>query len=338
MININIIAPNIKNGGGKELLEYLLEHLHERYQDIYVTVYLDNSMQHIKQTEKIKLIFLKTSIEKIRLFSKKIDNSLYFGNLPPLRKAKNSIVYFHNSYLLISLDELMHTSLKFCMKYLSQQLYIKYFIKNVDSVACQSNLIKEAFFKKYKYGNIELLPFFRLCNKIENISNVKQYNFCYVSLAHPHKNHKLLFDAMEILSKKGILTSLVVTIEDNKVELLEQIEKINVQGVVKINNVGVISKENVCQLYKRSRCLIFPSTKETFGLGLIEAAYMGIDVVAADLPYVYEVIEPSMVFNPNDAKMCAKIMESYMKKNIKKTFPLVKNKVDTLIQKLYKGE
>ena len=127
---IHIIAPNIKNGGGQELLKYLLEHLQENYQEVQVTVYLDNSMQHIKASSSLRTVFLKSSLEKIKLFYKKLDNSLYFGNLPPLRKSHNSMVYFQNLYLLMSAKKLFSFSFKFFIKYTLQQWYIYNFVKN----------------------------------------------------------------------------------------------------------------------------------------------------------------------------------------------------------------
>ncbi|WP_324172653.1 glycosyltransferase [Sulfurimonas sp.] len=336
--NINIVAPNIKSGGGKELLEYLLEYLEENYKHIHVTVYLDTSMQHIKASSNMKVVFLSNYFKKIQLFCKKLEHALYFGNLPPLRKSYNSIVYFHNPYLLMNIKKLFSSSVPFFIKYSLQQLYIMNFIKNVNSVACQNKLIKENFINKYKYNNVEILPFFRLCKKSLDDYHIKKYDFCYVSLAHPHKNHAVLLDAMKILSDSGTVSSLAVTIENDKIELINKINMINSLGVVNIKNLGVIPKSEVCMLYADSKCMVFPSKEETFGLGLIEAVDMKLDVIAADLDYVYQVISPSMVFNSDSAKICAKVMQKYITsmKN-KKSIGLVHNEIDKLIDKLIRG-
>jgi len=331
---INIVAPNIKNGGGLELLIYLVEYIAKQYPNLEAIVYVDKTLEMIQSNKNIKVIHMQSSIEKIRLFYKKLDNALYFGNLPPLRKSKNSIVYFHNRYLLMNLQELKNSSVSFFIKYTLQQLYIKYCIKNVDLVACQTNLIKDAFMQKYNYKNVGLLPFFRLCDNQYTVKKDEFYDFCYVSLAHPHKNHKMLFDAMEILSYEGIEVSLAVTVEADKIDLIEQIKHINSFGVVKIDNLGVISKNEVCKLYAESKCLVFPSKEETFGLGLIEAVNMGLDVIAADLDYVYEVVKPSMVFNPDSANICANVMKHYLESKYDKSVGLINNKINILINKL----
>lgn len=334
---IYIIAPNIKNGGGLELLLYLLDHIKKEYKEIKVIVYIDNSLQMIQSSGNIKVFHIESSLKKIKLFFQKIDNALYFGNLPPLVKSNNSIVYFHNPYLLMPFKRLLTTSLIFFIKYFLQQQYIKLFIKNISIVACQNKNIKEAFIKKYSFKNVELFPFFRLCNKslLKNIS--KQYDFCYISLAHPHKNHHRLLEACEILSNEKISFSLSLTIEEGHNELIKKIDKINKKNIVKITNLGLLPKQKICKLYAQSKCLIFPSTQETFGLGLIEAVNMDLDIIASDLDYVFQAIEPSAVFNPFDSTDIANKIKEYLDGNMKKSFPIIENKIDILIQTLIKG-
>ena len=53
---------------------------------------------------------------------------------------------------------------------------------------------------------------------------------------------------------------------------------------------GIMSHENLLSFYKASRGLLFPSTIETFGLPLLEAAAFGLPIIASDLDYVHEVL------------------------------------------------
>lgn len=333
---ISIVAPNIKNGGGLELLLYLIEYIKINYPNMKYIVYVDDLLQMIQSNGNIEVIHMKSSFEKINLFSKRIDNSLYFGNLPPLVKSENSVVYFHNPYLLMPFEKLMKTSIKFFIKYFLQQLYIKFFIKNVNIVACQNDYIKEKFITKYRFKNVQLLPFFRLCDKKILEQNEKKYDFCYVSLAHPHKNHQRLLEACEILSNENISFSLALTIEEGHEDLVEKINDINLKNIVTIVNLGKISKEEVCKLYSQSRCLIFPSTEETFGLGLVEAVNMDLDVIASNLDYVYQSIEPSLVFDPNSSLDISLKLKEYLEGNIQESKVKIKNKIDDLIKILIK--
>ncbi|WP_319081796.1 glycosyltransferase [Aliarcobacter skirrowii] len=286
----------------------------------------------IQSSKNIEVSHMKSSIEKIKLFSKKIDNALYFGNLPPLVKSKNSVVYFHNLYLLMPFQKLIRTSAKFFVKYFLQQLYIRFFIKNVDIVACQNDEIKKQFIKKFNFKNIWLLPFFRLCDKELLEKSEKIYDFCYVSLAYPHKNHQRLLEACQILSDEKVHFSLALTIEEGHDDLIEKIKLINKKGNIKISNLGKISKEEVCKLYAQSRCLVFPSTKETFDLGLVEAVNMDLDVIASDLDYVYQSIEPSLVFDPISSLDISLKMKEYLKEQTKHSKVKIENKINDLIQ------
>ncbi len=333
---IIIMAPNIKGGGGLELLLYLTEHIRNTYKQIKFKIYVDESIKNIKSKDNISVIPIKGSFNKIKLFIKRIENTLYFGNLPPLVKSKNSIVYFHNLYLLMSFNELRTTSVKFFVKYLLQQLYIKFFIRNVDFVACQNREVKNRFIEKYRYAKVELLPFFRLCDKSLLKKYNKIYDFCYVSLAYPHKNHHKLLDACEILSNQNISFSLALTIEVDYKDLLDRIANINKKGFVNIVNLGVISKDEVGELYAQTKCLVFPSTQESFGLGLIEAVNMNLDIIASNLDYVYQSVEPSLVFDPRNSTDIALKMKRYLQGTVKKSYPKIDNKIDNLIEILIK--
>lgn len=333
---INIIAPNIKNGGGLELLLYLLEHIQSKYPNLECVVYVDSSLKMIQSNSNVTVIHMVSKIEKIKLFYKKLNNSLYFGNLPPLVKSENSVVYFHNLYLLMPFKKLTKTSVKFFVKYFLQQLYIRFFIKNTDIVACQNDDIKDKFTEKYSFQNVELLPFFRVCDKrlLDNTSKI--YDFCYVSLAHPHKNHHRLIEACEILSSENISFSLALTIEDGHEDLIKKIEYVNQKAKVTIINLGKLPKEEVCKLYAQSKCLVFPSTEETFGLGLVEAVNMDLDVIASDLDYVYQSIEPSLVFDPNSSLDISLKMKKYLDTTVQKSKSKIDNKIDELIHILLK--
>jgi len=327
---INIVAPNIKSGGGKELLEFLLEYINDNYEDLLVNVYIDSTL-NVKSNDNRNVFVFNSELSKVIFFYQKFKDVIYFGNLPPLRKSTNSIVYFHNTYLLMSFKKILSSDIKFTTKLmlLAKQFYIKMFIKNIDAIGCQTGKIEKQFKAKYLNKNIHILPIYRACKK-NNIE--KKFDYCYVSLAHPHKNYEKLFDALKILEAKKFHFVFAVTIELSRKDLIHTIEKINKNGVIKIVNFGTLSKEKVCKLYSMSKCLIFPSLEESFGLPLIEAVDMGLDVIASDLDYVYEVIKPSLTFNPNDAQSIAETILRYSEGQSQKSEAKIKNNISEFIE------
>ncbi len=118
--------------------------------------------------------------------------------------------------------------------------------------------------------------------------------------------------------------------------MIKKKKDIKQKNIVTIVNLGKISKEEVCKLYSQSRCLVFPSTEETFGLGLVEAVNMDLDVIASDLEYVYQSIEPSLVFDPNNSYDISLKMKEYLQKKISVSKVKIENKIDDLIKILIK--
>ena len=86
------------------------------------------------------------------------------------------------------------------------------------------------------------------------------------------------------------------------------------------------------KVYNFCEFTIYPSLVESFGLPLIEAAQLGTQVIAADLPYVYEVIEPSLTFDPYSTQSISNaILKAIETINLPETKVLVENKLDNFI-------
>ena len=87
-----------------------------------------------------------------------------------------------------------------------------------------------------------------------------------------------------------------MTIDDTAPELLARVAVLNAKGTRIVNHTYLDPKE----LYFNCPYLIFPSVMDSFGLPLIEACDSGMKILAAALPYVHDVIKPSLTFDPYD--------------------------------------
>jgi glycosyltransferase involved in cell wall biosynthesis len=76
--------------------------------------------------------------------------------------------------------------------------------------------------------------------------------------------------------------------------------------------------------------------EESFGLPLIEAVDMGLDVISSDLNYVYQVIHPSLTFNPNDIKSIANTIQKYNKSRHPKSEGRIKKRISELLELILK--
>jgi glycosyltransferase involved in cell wall biosynthesis len=156
-------------------------------------------------------------------------------------------------------------------------------------------------------NQVHVLPFFREEVLVQH--NAHQINkFIYVADGVPQKNHTVLLQAWEYLQDRYQLTpELHLTIPARFTELIASIQQLQHRGI-KIINHGVLDKAELNLLYQECGYLIFPSLRESFGLPLIEAVQAGCGVLAADLPYVYDVIRPSAVFNPVQPQSIAEVV------------------------------
>lgn len=154
--------------------------------------------------------------------------------------------------------------------------------------------------------------------------------FVFISNPSPQKNYPALLDAWEYLLQKGITPKLHVTIDDTAPQFITRVNELNARGAKIVNHVYLDPRE----LYFNCPYLIFPSVIESFGLPLIEAADSGMKILASDLPYVHDVVQPSLTFDPYKKIAIADAVIKAM--NSELPFPKVvtRNEVDRLVNLL----
>jgi glycosyltransferase involved in cell wall biosynthesis len=65
-----------------------------------------------------------------------------------------------------------------------------------------------------------------------------------------------------------------------------------------IFNLGTLTYSEIHSLYKRSNATIYPSKLESLGLPLIEARDAGLPIIASELDYVRDILNPEQSFDP----------------------------------------
>ena len=167
------------------------------------------------------------------------------------------------------------------------------------------------------------------------LSIIREKNtYLYVSNATPHKNHQRLIDVFCQFYNKYQFGKLILTVNKDYPEVLELIES-KIKKGYPIENIGFVDRLTLQKKYLSSEFLIFPSLTESFGLGLIEAIECGCKVIGADLPYTYEVCEPSFVFNPYDENSIFHAFEKTLSsQTIKPSLPRIENNINQIISLL----
>lgn len=159
---------------------------------------------------------------------------------------------------------------------------VKLFLKKDSMIFVQLEYIKEWFEKRFNHSKNLIgvySPSVSLSNEIlQNKKEAKQnLQLIYPATSHFYKNHRVIEDSLKLTSVD--VTVLFTIDSENHVNHDERIKYIGTQPYERIN-----------ELYKESDALLFPSFIETFGLPLLEAAMIGLPIIASDLPYAREVL------------------------------------------------
>ncbi len=326
---INIVAVNIKSGGGLVLLNELISFI-KKNKNYKASIFVDRNFLVPVNSKRIRFIKFHSYLNKLEIFFKSLNNVIYFGNIPPINPfGKSRVLYFHNTFYCQSSFTLIK---RLQFKYLFHKIYIKLFLSNIDQVYTQTSYISDTFYNYFKVKS-KLLPFFRNFDLEDYRLEILKFDFCYISLPSPAKNFENLFNALRILNNKQLKISIVLTVPFENHNLIDLISEFK-NSYIQIFNVGIISHDEALKYMAKSKVIIFPSTLETFGLPLIEAAILNKVLIASDLPYVFEVVTPSKVFNPYDPKDISNCMQKSLKGIYPKSKMRIRNNINLLFDNL----
>jgi len=310
-------ATYINTGGGKEILKLFLS----KFKPDIILIDKRNNIDLIG----IKTHYVKGELDRfyyLKAYKNKIKTYVSLNNLPPNLNLKcKVIIYFHNTLYFSSSN--FKYSLARQLQFYVKSLYIKFLNRNDYQWVVQTNLVKTNLsgFLNISNNKIHELPFFDSKYGDQKFSNT---NFIYVSDDSNHKNQDNLIESFILASQKTSKhLTLILTISHRSVSTPK-----NLTIVFK----GYIDKQKILELYENSKFLIYPSLGESFGLPLIEAANHGCKVIASDLPYVHEIIRPSLTFNPYSVESISNsILKAVETDNLPETKVLVENKLDNFI-------
>lgn len=332
----------IHESGAKSLLVYFLEQLANNRKDFYI-LFDDRFTSPIINQFSSKQYHSIAATEKSRKkFYKALDSQITaifcFANVPPPVSVidKPVFIYFHNLLLLSKWNDRNNNTFFNKVLLFSKRSYIHWKNRSNYYWFVQSNRMKFLLGNRLNIANeqIQLIPFFPDC-KVSEQSIRNDIQFIYVADGVPQKNHVTLLKAWEYLyDHHGLSPVLHLTLDKRYATLIQQIASLQKKGLAIVNH-GVISKDELNQLYRKCSYLVFPSLAESFGLPLIEAVQHGCGVLASDLPFVTDVIEPSADFNPYDYKEIGDSVATVIKgNNLALAKIKVNNQIDALLYEI----
>ena len=123
--------------------------------------------------------------------------------------------------------------------------------------------------------------------------------FLYVGSLYPHKNIRLVIDALSHLQGYELLIAGTRTVFQNQVR--KYIQQKNLEQRVHV--LGYVSDEELHRDYASIFALVQPSRSEGFGLTGVEAMAAGAPVLASDIPIFREIYQHAAIyFNPDSVE------------------------------------
>lgn len=315
--------------GALAIVNHLVDNLVA--QNVNFVLIKDNRAPKLHAEDKVKhLVVLPCSEWKRRNYYKLHKNDyhsvLCMGNVPPVIKMPCKVyTYFHNVSLLeIAKTFPLKVRLLFFMKY----LVIRLLQSHSDYWIVQTEHTKNLVAKHLPPKKTYVYPIYKIPEELKCHSKEERCDYVFIGEYTGAKGHEKLLEAWKILTKSGLNKKLHLTVSYPPYKQL--IDEYRSEGV-NIENHGFVSFNEVIKLYHTSKAIIYPSLNESLGLGLIEAAEAGCDIIGADLPYTHAVCEPSVLFDPTSAQSIADAVMRYEHENTKCTKLTICDMVDDLI-------
>ena len=326
----------INKGGGAVLLQYLIEKiLADRQKDRFFFL-LDPRFDIPKGLTTNFVVIPNKLSERIKFYKQNktaYTKVLCFANTPPPIKLNVPVyTYSHNQKLLEAPYRKFERSF---WKLYAKYLVIKLYNKNTDYYIVQTpHMVDELLKLKLKdAAHCMTIPFYdseKYQGTHTPFDQRPADEFAFISTPSPQKNYPTLLDAWEHLHSLGHTPALHITIDNTAPHLLARIDEMKQKGI-RIFNYSYIDPR---ELYFKYRYLVCPSIMESFGLPLIESVASGMKVLAPDLPYVHDVIKPSLTFDAMDKTSIAGAVLIALSNNIPFPQIVTGNKVDELIRLL----
>lgn len=236
------------------------------------------------------------------------------ANLDLLHVPHFNIPIFYTGKLIVTIHDLLWHEQKgtnvttlpkwqYWLKYLAYKFVAKQAILKAEKIIVPSETIKNTLVNYYPGANKKILvikegvdkkflPAQAGENSPKGGPRSAGKNLLYVGSLYPHKNLKLVFQALKNLPnyKLNIISTRNVFTDNARHKVLE----LGIKDQVKF--CGYVSDDELIKFYQDSFALLQPSLSEGFGLTGIEAMTVGCPVLASQIPVFKEIYDEAAIY------------------------------------------
>lgn len=319
-----LYAPNVHTGGGLVLLRALLS---ASRRPTPLTAFLDaRARGELVLPEGAKVSWVVPTLPgrlkaefKLRKSAGGGDIVLCFHGLPPQLPSSARVIVFLQNRLYVAPIALSQFRWKTRLRLVFERAVSRSFRHRVSEYLVQTPSMQRAVIHWYGVSKatespkIKVLPFLDAIPLPSKWAQPQpEWDFVYVASGEAHKNHRILFEAWRLLAQEGLRPSLALTLGAKDKARIEEVEAACATHALRIHDLGQLGWDDVMALYAKARALIFPSASESFGLPLIEAAYVGLPILAPELDYVRDVCNPTQTFDPASPVSIARAVKRFL--------------------------
>lgn len=319
-MSLIIHAPNVHQGGGRSLLLALLQAAVERGRlrailDARLALPADIPESLVEMRVAPSLRGRLHAELRLRALARAEDTVLCFGNLPPLFASRARVVLFLQNRYLLGTRDLMGLAAMQRLRVLAERVWLRARLDRVRRVVVQSPSMAREVEASLGVAPA-VLPFSgakRFARSAGEHPTGRRIDFLYVASGEPHKNHRNLIEAWSLLARDGLRPSLCLTLDARLAPALcAWIESAVTRHRLRVELTGQLSAERVQALYSEAGALIYPSRFESMGLPLIEARAAGLPIVAAELDYVRDLVDPEESFDPESPTSIGRAVKRFL--------------------------
>ena len=291
---IRLHLTNIKGLGASELIKSLLPALESQESVSVSEMYVPAegfflTYKPVKKNTKVTTYLRAISNPISRILECTLLAGSFNGNSAllvlgdvPLRCNSTQVVFVQTPQILktkqfnLSIDGL---------KYFVSRMLFQYNSAHVKSFIVQTNVMRDQLLLSYPnlMGRVHVVaqpvPSWLIKSALKRTKRLFQdesLRLIYPAANYPHKNHELLtFDNLRKVNNWPV-KEVIFTLDPS----------LNLFAAASwIKCVGILSPSEMVTQYASVDALLFLSKKESYGLPLVEAMYVGLPIVCPDLPY-----------------------------------------------------
>ena len=322
MSRLFVNAINVHQGGGAVLLCDLLRAIPL---DVEAIVHVDARMnvpadlpdhvcvKRVEPTLRGRFAAERSLVDTVAPH----DQVLCFGNLPPIFRLRSKVVVFlQNRYLIDPCAPLGALPIKLRIRTWLERAWLRGLRLNASQYIVQTPSM-QTLATQHLGVSTSCEPFAPVSILSQTDVPIEQrFDFIYVASGEGHKNHRKLLEAWCLLAEEGLHPSLVVTLDTfDTPDLLRVIEELKIRYQLRITNLGIVDHQKILQIYSMCDALIYPSSFESFGLPLTEAKNAGLAILAPELDYVRDIIDPDQTFDAMSSLSISRAVKRYLLKH-----------------------